>query len=322
MQLESSLDNLIFLVLLVVTIVYWASIVLTNFKILTKIGFYGTVLTNGLIFCLLGFRWINYGYFPLSNLYESLLFLAWGITFTTIVLEFKTRTPIIGSISNPISLFITGFAGLSLPESMQAPSPLVPALKSNWLMMHVTVMMLSYASLIVGSLLGIFFLILVNGKKEEIVLQGNSYGTNFQDKQLVDAAFYKEDVTEDYKNLVIDEVGKSEPIKDNRLSLLESIDNLSYRTISFGFPLLTIGIIAGAVWANEAWGSYWSWDPKETWALITWLVFASYLHARITKSWQGKKPAIIASFGFIVVWICYLGVNFLGKGLHTYGQML
>ena len=303
MQLESSLDNLIFLVLLIVTIVYWASIVLTNFKSLTKIGFYGTVLTNGLIFCLLGFRWINYGYFPLSNLYESLLFLAWGITFTTIVLEFKTRTPIIGSISNPISLFITGFAGLSLPESMQAPSPLVPALKSNWLMMHVTVMMLSYASLIVGSLLGIFFLILVNGKKEEIVLQGNSYGTNFQDKKLVDAAFYKEDVTEDYTNLVIEEIGKSETIKDNRLSLLESIDNLSYRTISFGFPLLTIGIIAGAVWANEAWGSYWSWDPKETWALITWLVFASYLHARITKSWQGKKPAIIASFGFVVVWL-------------------
>ena len=322
MQLESSLDNLIFLVLLVVTIIYWASIILPNFKSLTKVGFYGTVLTNGLIFCLLGFRWVNYGYFPLSNLYESLLFLAWGITFTTIVLEYKTRTPIIGSISNPISLFITGFAGLSLPESMQAPSPLVPALKSNWLMMHVTVMMLSYASLIVGSLLGIFFLILVNGRKDEIVLQGNSYGNNFKENNLVDTAFYKEDVTEDYSNLVIEDVGKSEVVKDNRLSLLESIDNLSYRTISFGFPLLTIGIIAGAVWANEAWGSYWSWDPKETWALITWLVFASYLHARITKSWQGKKPAIIASFGFVVVWICYLGVNFLGKGLHTYGQIL
>ena len=205
---------------------------------------------------------------------------------------------------------------------MQAPSPLVPALKSNWLMMHVTVMMLSYASLIVGSLLGIFFLILVNGRKDEIVLQGNSYGNNFKENNLLDTAFYKEDVTEDYSNLVVEEVEKPEVIKDNRLSLLESIDNLSYRTISFGFPLLTIGIIAGAVWANEAWGSYWSWDPKETWALITWLVFASYLHARITKSWQGKKPAIIASFGFVVVWICYLGVNFLGKGLHTYGQVL
>ena len=249
------------------------------------------------------------------------MFLAWGITFTTAVLETKTKTSIVGSISNPISLFIIGFAGLSLPESMQAPCPLVPALKSNWLMMHVTVMMLSYASLIVGSLLGIFFLILTNGKKGEIVLQGNSYGKTFNNDKLVDAAYYKAGTSDDYSALVLEETLSSNKVKDNRLTFLESIDNLSYRTISFGFPLLTIGIIAGAVWANEAWGSYWSWDPKETWALITWLVFASYLHARITKSWQGRKPAIIASFGFVVVWICYLGVNFLGKGLHTYGML-
>jgi cytochrome c-type biogenesis protein CcsB len=320
MDIQSSLDNLIFLILLVVTVIYWASIIFTNLKLLSKISFYGTSLANFLIFCLLGLRWLNYGYFPLSNLYESLLFLAWGITTTTIFLEFKTRTSIIGAISNPISLFIMGFAGLSLPESMQAPSPLVPALKSNWLMMHVTVMMLSYACLIVGSLLGIFFLILTSGRKEEFLLQGNSYGKNSPNNNLQYTAFYKEDVTEDYSKLIVEE--ENTIAEENRLGLLESIDNLSYRTISFGFPMLTIGIIAGAVWANEAWGSYWSWDPKETWALITWLVFASYLHSRITKSWQGKKPAIIASFGFIVVWICYLGVNFLGKGLHTYGQML
>ena len=322
MDIQSYLDNIIFLVLLVITIVYWASIIYTDFKLLSKISFYGTVLANSLIFLLLGSRWLNYGYFPLSNLYESLLFLAWGITFTTIAIEYKTKTSIIGSISNPISLFVIGFAGLSLPESMQAPSPLVPALKSNWLMMHVTVMMLSYASLIIGSLLGIFFLILTNGKKEEVVLQGNSYGRTFNDNKLLDTAYYKENSIEDYSSLVMEEGTDTNSVKENRLNLLESIDNLSYRTISFGFPLLTVGIIAGAVWANEAWGSYWSWDPKETWALITWLVFASYLHARITKSWQGRKPAIIASFGFVVVWICYLGVNFLGKGLHTYGQML
>jgi cytochrome c-type biogenesis protein CcsB len=306
----------------VVTIVYWGCIIYPKFKPLAKISFFGTVLANSLIFCLLGLRWLNYGYFPLSNLYESLLFLAWGITITTVILEYKTRTSIIGAISNPISLFIVGFAGLSLPESMQAPSPLVPALKSNWLMMHVTVMMLSYASLIVGSLLGIFFLILTNGRKEEIILQGNSYGNSFGNKNLQSTAFFKEDSTNDYSNLIVEEGTKIENVKQNRLGLLESIDNLSYRTISFGFPMLTIGIIAGAVWANEAWGSYWSWDPKETWALITWLVFASYLHSRITKSWQGRKPAIIASFGFVIVWICYLGVNFLGKGLHTYGQIL
>ena len=322
MDIQSSLDNIIFLVLLVITIFYWASLIYTNFKLLAKLSFYGTVLANSLIFLLLGLRWLNYGYFPLSNLYESLLFLAWGITFTTVILESKTKTSLIGSISNPISLFIIGFAGLSLPENMQAPSPLVPALKSNWLMMHVTVMMLSYASLIVGSLLGIFFLILTNGKKDDITLQGNSYGRVFNEPKLLDTAFYKEGSNEDYSTLVAEELDTAKQGKENRLTLLESVDNLSYRTISFGFPLLTIGIIAGAVWANEAWGSYWSWDPKETWALITWLVFASYLHARITKSWQGRKPAIIASFGFIVVWICYLGVNFLGKGLHTYGQML
>jgi cytochrome c-type biogenesis protein CcsB len=163
-------------------------------------------------------------------------------------------------------------------------------------------------------------LILTNGK-EEIVLQGNSYGSDFKENNFLETESYKEGTMTGYTGLLVKKVEETTPKKENRLSLVESIDNLSYRTISFGFPLLTIGIIAGAVWANEAWGSYWSWDPKETWALITWLVFASYLHARITKSWQGRKPAIIASFGFIIVWICYLGVNFLGTGLHTYGQM-
>jgi cytochrome c-type biogenesis protein CcsB len=322
MEIQSFLDNLIFVVLLLTTIVYWAGLIYTNLKFLTKISFSGIAVANLGLFCLLSLRWLNYGYFPLSNLYESLMFLAWGITFTSAFLEQKTQSSILGAISTPISLFVVGFAGLSLPESMQAPSPLVPALKSNWLMMHVTVMMLSYASLIVGSLLGILFLILTAGREDEISLQGNSYGNNFSNTKLGNTAFFKEGLEENYSNLLLEEKLTAVVTKDNRLNLLESVDNLSYRTISFGFPLLTIGIIAGAVWANEAWGSYWSWDPKETWALITWLVFASYLHARITRSWQGRKPAIIASVGFIVVWICYLGVNFLGKGLHTYGQIL
>ena len=105
----------------------------------------------------------------------------------------------------------------------------------------------------------------------------------------------------------------------NTSTIAQTLDNLSYRTLGFGFPLLTIGILSGAVWANEAWGSYWSWDPKETWALITWLVFAIYLHTRLTKGWKGTGPALIATGGFIIVWICYLGVNLLGTGLHSYG---
>ena len=322
MNIQSILDNLIFANLLLVTIVYWASLVFSKVRFLSKVGFYGNLCASICLFILLGSRWLTFGYFPLSNLYESLMFLAWGITTLTVLIEDRSKISIIGSISTPIALFVTGFASLSLPEAMQAPAPLVPALKSNWLMMHVTVMMLSYASLIVGSLLSIFFLVLVNTQKEKISIQGSSYGEPISTNRFPETAFYKTDTVEDYPTLLTTERTVQTPTLNTRLSLLESIDNLSYRTISFGFPLLTIGIIAGAVWANEAWGSYWSWDPKETWASITWLVFASYLHARITKSWQGEKPALIASLGFVVVWICYLGVNFLGKGLHTYGQIL
>ena len=325
MSIQSFLDNLIFLNLLIVTVISWASLIFSSLKNLTKIGFYGTACANVLAFLLLGLRWLNFGYFPLSNLYESLIFLVWGITFVTLIVEDNSNVAIVGSISTPIALFVTGFASLSLPESMQAPSPLVPALKSNWLMLHVTVMMLSYASLIVGSLLSIFFLVLAKNQTSNLAVQGNSYGDMFAKPAYTDTFFYESDSSVLAPNATGEyQTGypEKEKTSENRLGLLESIDNLSYRTISFGFPLLTMGIIAGAVWANEAWGSYWSWDPKETWALITWLVFASYLHARITKSWQGEKPAMIASVGFVVVWICYLGANFLGKGLHTYGQIL
>ena len=325
MSIQSFLDNLIFLNLLIVTVISWASLIFSSLKNLTKIGFYGTACANVLAFLLLGLRWLNFGYFPLSNLYESLIFLVWGITFVTLIVEDNSNVAIVVSISTPIALFVTGFASLSLPESMQAPSPLVPALKSNWLMLHVTVMKLSKASLIVGSLLSIFFLVLAKNQTSNLAVQGNSYGDMFAKPAYTDTFFYESDSSVLAPNATGEyQTGypEKEKTSENRLGLLESIDNLSYRTISFGFPLLTMGIIAGAVWANEAWGSYWSWDPKETWALITWLVFASYLHARITKSWQGEKPAMIASVGFVVVWICYLGVNFLGKGLHTYGQIL
>jgi cytochrome c-type biogenesis protein CcsB len=135
--------------------------------------------------------------------------------------------------------------------------------------------------------------------------------------------FYSEEKQKD----LVQEQATSEGSAQNRKkifssskqALLQTVDLWSYRIIGLGFPFLTIGIISGAVWANEAWGSYWSWDPKETWALITWLVFAIYLHSRLIKGWQGQKAAILGSCGFFVIWICYLGVNFLGKGLHSYG---
>nr|UAD84328.1 heme attachment to plastid cytochrome c [Agarophyton chilense] len=286
--IENNCINISFALLLINLMIYWINIAIQRSKLLYKSGNIINISISLLLSSSLILRWIYNGYFPLSNLYESLIFLTWGLSFLQLILEQQHKSLFIGAITTPIGLFTIGFASLSLPENMKQAAPLVPALRSNWLMMHVSIMMVSYATLIIGSLLSILFLVLYNFKNKTKINVKQHYGT----QQLI------------------------------RVTLLQSIDNLSYRIIGLGFPLLTIGIIAGAVWANEAWGSYWSWDPKETWALITWLVFAAYLHSRLNKAWQGEKPAILASIGFAVVWICYLGVNFLGQGLHSYGWFL
>lgn len=105
-----------------------------------------------------------------------------------------------------------------------------------------------------------------------------------------------------------------------RSQFIQQLDRWSYRIISLGFIFLTIGILSGAVWANEAWGSYWNWDPKETWAFITWTIFAIYLHTRKNQKLEGVNSSIVASMGFLIIWICYLGINLLGIGLHSYGS--
>nr|YP_010338697.1 cytochrome c biogenesis protein [Glaucosphaera vacuolata]UNJ18647.1 cytochrome c biogenesis protein [Glaucosphaera vacuolata] len=298
--IENSLINLSFLLSIISTLFYWLDIAFFSKQIFFRMGYYSVLLSCFTISSSLGLRWILNHYFPLSNLYESLLFLSWALIILHLILERKINSNLLGGIITPIVMMIIAFSSFFLPKDMQSASPLVPALKSNWLMMHVSVMIISYAALMIGSLLSIIFLIIGYGK--EVSIKGNSTGIYANLDSL--------------KSKLEDDLKKRH---SKQLNLLESLDNLSYRTISIGFPLLTVGIIAGAVWANQAWGAYWSWDPKETWALITWIVFASYLHTRINKSWQGKKPAMLASLGFIIIWICYLGVNFIGKGLHSYG---
>jgi cytochrome c-type biogenesis protein CcsB len=100
----------------------------------------------------------------------------------------------------------------------------------------------------------------------------------------------------------------------------ELLDDLTYKNIAIGFPVFTLGgLIFGAIWADQAWGRYWSWDPKETWSLITWFVYAFYLHARFLRGWRGTKITVIAVIGFIATLFTYLGVNLLLSGLHAYG---
>jgi cytochrome c-type biogenesis protein CcsB len=325
-HLQGILDNLSFGILLVTMLIYWGGIAFPSLPLLATLGTLGIATANLCMAGLLAARWLEAGYFPISNLYESLFFLCWGLTAMHLVAEQVSRSRWVGVFTAPLAMGITAFAALTLSDEMQRSAPLVPALKSNWLMMHVSVMMLSYATLMVGSSLAIAFLIVTWGKPVE--LKGSSIGSgSFRNRNLS----LKEsgelastgDVTANFAASTSGTAVLAPPtplvLGLQRLNLAETLDNVSYRMIGLGFPLLTIGIIAGAVWANEAWGAPWSWDPKETWALITWLVFAAYLHARITKGWQGRRPAILAAGGFVVVWVCYLGVNLLGKGLHSYG---
>ena len=305
-EIQNFLSNIVFGVLLIAMISYWVNLFIFNERsFLLKFGRVNSMIANALLFFILCSRWVVAGYFPLSNLYESLLFLTWTLLTVYLYIEIKTNSRLIGAVLLPITLFINGFANLTLSPEMQKSSPLVPALQSNWLMLHVSMMLLSYGTLIIGSLLSILFLVI--SKNEEVDLQLEQKST---------LPLYNV-MLEYYETKLISSSNITSKL--GKLKLLQSLDNWSYRIIGLGFPFLTIGIISGGVWANEAWGSYWSWDPKETWALITWLVFATYLHARITKGWEGNRTAMLGGLGFFVIWICYLGVNFLGKGLHSYG---
>ena len=248
-------------------------------------------------------RWMDSGHFPISNLYESLCFLAWGCTLTQLLVERSWPSPLVPAAATPMALGCVAFASFALPDTLQQASPLVPALRSSWLVMHVSVIMLSYAALLVGSLLSLA--VLFTDRSNALELRSNSIGSGgFRQAQLVSAS--------------------GTPASELQLSsvampVAEQLDSLSYRTITVGFLLLSVGLVSGAVWANEAWGSWWSWDPKETWALICWLVYAAYLHTRLIRGWQGRKPAFVAVAGLVVIAVCYIGVNLLGIGLHSYG---
>lgn len=335
-SLDNFLINFSFVSILITTLFFWVQF---SFGAQKVIQFWQRTVPNFLVsFCsiliLLNFinRWISTNHFPLSNLYESLLFLTLALLLFLIYFQFTLTKNFVGVLILPIVLFINTFATFTLPVEMQQPTSLVPALQSNWLMMHVTIMMLSYAALIFGSLLAITFLIVRYILKDKITNRSLEIGSklNLQNEVTTEhfvaasntlaasPAACTQSVRVQAKQQKQENQYATFKFLKN-IDIIYDLDNLSYRVLTFGFPLLTIGILSGSVWANETWGSYWNWDPKETWALITWFVYAIYLHSRIIKGWSGTKPALIATFGFLSVWICYLGVNVFAKGLHSYG---
>ncbi len=185
-----------------------------------------------------------------------------------------------------LGAFAMPFAFLTVAYAALSPGvsdridPLIPALQSNWLHAHVITCFLSYASFAVSC--GVSVMYLIKARKEK--------------------------------------PGREEENQPGFFPSLESLDALIYKTIAVGFPLLTIGIITGSAWANYAWGAYWSWDPKETWSLITWFIYAVFLHARFTREWRGKRTAVLSLIGFGAVIFTYFGVNYVLSGLHSYAS--
>ncbi len=276
----------------IVTAAYFASMVVfiiylsTHTKVVATIAHSLAALGLAAHTAAIGMRWYEsyqipggVGHAPLSNLYESVVFFAWTIILIYLLLDLKYRQKAVGAFVLPFAFLAMIWAQLRLNKAIE---PLVPALQSNWLTYHVITCFLGYAAFAVACGVSIMYLIKV-GKEEKN--PENSPAGGFL------AVFPSAKI----------------------------LDDINYKAIMIGFPLLSLGIITGAAWANYAWGTYWSWDPKETWSLIVWFIYAAFLHARFTRGWVGRKAAWLSIVGFAATIFCYLGVNLVLSGLHSYG---
>ncbi|OPY04683.1 MAG: Cytochrome c biogenesis protein CcsA [Syntrophorhabdus sp. PtaB.Bin184] len=218
-------------------------------------------------------RFFEAGYTPITNIYESLSFLALCIAGFFIYIRKAYRVEMVGSIIAPLVTLIV-IMSLGFPSEIR---PLIPALRSAWLPVHTVLSFLGNGIFVVGFFISILYLLIEKEIKRK----------------------------------------RSFPFSD-RFPSLETLDRINYRCMSLGFPFLTAGIITGSIWAGFAWGSYWRWDPKETWSLITWIVYAILFHNRLALGWRGRRTAYMMILGFLLVLFTFLGVNFLLKSLHAY----
>jgi len=218
--------------------------------------------------CVVLKRWIAAGQPPMVYLYDLMLVYGWLV----VAVSLAVSTRFLVQWLRPISAAIGALCMASTSFMDDSIRPLVPALQSNWLTIHVASSFISYAGFTVSFVLGLAF----------VLKQLRSRDTSGSD------------------------------------ALAKRYEDLMYRCVLFSFPILTIGIVTGSIWAKSAWGRYWGWDPKEVWSLITWLIYAIYLHLRRRPLWRGKPAVILNILGFTSVLFTWFGVNYLLYGLHNY----
>jgi cytochrome c-type biogenesis protein CcsB len=289
---------------------------------------------------------------PLTNLYESMIFFVWCLILGYLIIEFKYKNRSFGAFVTPIAGLALAFIDIS--GMSKEIHPLIPALQSNWLLAHVMMSFIAYAAFSLSFSTGLMYLILTTEKRDEsayifwtftlgifvtlLFLMGIDFFTFrvavkpevFIKSYMFRASFFNPSMVVKIISwiamiaiiVIVWRYGFILKMVIDKFSIsAETLDEITYKSIAVGFPVFTLGgLIFGAIWADQAWGTYWSWDPKETWSLITWFVYAFYLHSRMVRGWRGKKVAIVAVTGFLAAMFTYIGVNLLLSGLHSYGD--
>jgi cytochrome c-type biogenesis protein CcsB len=294
---------------------------LTRRPLLRTIGMPLAILGAASQFAELGARWWMTGVWPLTNLYGSLsLFSACAVTIF-VVFAYRYEMDFIGGPVLALAAIALGYATTWNEGYM----PAVPALQSYWIKIHVPIVITAYASFMVSFCLSLLYLV-----KAAVE---NRYRTGSPSVRGVAAgAGANIDVPLNYAALpAFGTVRTDTPALASAaaagdgvaqwlsgLPSLAKLDIMQYRVIAVGLPLLSLGIITGAMWAKEAWGAYWQWDPKETAALVSWIVYAAYMHLHTRPEWRGTRTSLVSVFGFATIVFCYLGVNIWISGLHSY----
>lgn len=290
---------------------------------------------------------------PLTNLYESLIFFVWCLILGYLIIEFRYKNRSFGAFVTPVAGLALAFIDIS--GMSKEIHPLIPALQSNWLLVHVTMSFIAYAAFAISFSTGLMYLIATTEKKNQpayifwtftlgifltlLITMGIDFMTfrvavrpeEFIKNYMFRSSFLNQSTAIQILSwtsmaAIIFIAWRFGPVLKAVIEKFnisaETLDEITYKSIAVGFPIFTLGgLIFGAIWADQAWGTYWSWDPKETWSLITWFVYAFYLHSRMIRGWRGKRVAIVAVLGFLAVIITYLGVNLLLSGLHSYGEL-
>jgi cytochrome c-type biogenesis protein CcsB len=267
------------------------------------------------------------GHIPLSNLYEVFVLFSWLTSLLYLYLEQKYRTRSMGAFAMlVVSAAVAFLLWYSMVQGAYEIQPLVPALQSWWMKLHVPANFVGYGSFAIAAMVGFAYLIKAHAQESSWWKLAPVWLLGFI--MFFEPLVFRQGGISEYwgvfagvSALAVAGILRARRRIAEHLPALELMDDVMYKAIAIGFTFFTIATILGAMWAAEAWGGYWSWDPKETWALIVWLNYAAWLHMRLMKGLRGGVAAWWALTGLLVTTFAFLGVNMFLSGLHSYGKL-